>query len=86
MQFMSLCGAKVYNVEMIKSESMAILFHSLSTFMPLIIEDLKRARAAKLGKLGNKVVNPRTKKAGTHVYTHIILFVSHTPQLRFMHL
>jgi hypothetical protein len=50
---------------MIKSESMAILFHTLSTFMPLIIDDLKRARAAKLEKMSNQVFNPKTMKTVT---------------------
>ena len=43
LQFMSTCGAKIFCGEMVKSESMAVLFHYLSTFS-LIADDVKKAR------------------------------------------
>lgn len=53
--FMSPCGAKIFCGEMVKSESMAILLHYLSSFFPLIAEDLEKTRKKKMtDELGNE--------------------------------
>jgi hypothetical protein len=66
LQFFSPCGAKIGTFEMIKSESMTLLFSTLSRIMPIlapVLKDLREQRG--MNERNVKVLNAATKKMGT---------------------
>jgi hypothetical protein len=62
LQVISPCGAKVFMTEMVQSESISILIHSLSSFMPLIADDMVRNHEAKMQRIRRQAVNPKSGK------------------------
>jgi hypothetical protein len=65
LQVMSPCGAKVFCTEMVYSESLSIMFHSLSTFIPVIQPRLREIREKKFADKSVCYINPRSKQPGT---------------------
>ena len=66
MFFMSPCGAKILCTEMISSESMSCLFHSLSRWVPIVQPRLREIMKDKMNR-NREVTNPRTKETGAYL-------------------
>jgi hypothetical protein len=65
LQIMSPCGAKVFFTEMVYSESLSVMFHSLSTFIPIIQPRLRQIRMTKFADKSARYINPKSKRPGT---------------------
>jgi hypothetical protein len=68
LQFFSPCGAKIASFEMIKSESMTILFNALTKIIPRLAPALRQIREERgMNENNLQVWNAATKKIGMGV-------------------
>jgi hypothetical protein len=73
-QFFSPCGVKIASFEMLKSESMTILFSALSKIMPHLSPALKAIRTARGMDTKNGVIwNAAKRQNGVHLHRHVLI-------------